>query len=418
MKRKHTIGAIALSTVLALSGPAAAPARAQDQNGGAPGDWLARYSAARTLGLGGAFVAASDEPLGVMWNPAGLSLMDQNQAHFETARLYEGTSLHSIGFALPSRKLPSLGVSVLSLSSGDFQRTSELNEDLGTFSEGEMAFILSASKSVTPRFALGTNLKIIRQTVEDFGATGVGADFGLLYDLTPTVRIGASLMNVGGPNLTLRQDQETYPTLVRWGAAARIFGGKGLVSAELDHSSGRGTAIHAGTEYWLYPSVAVRAGYDDDAPAGGMSYRFPSGLTVDYALSDRDLGVTHRIGISYRFGGFFASSEADPPVFSPIGQQSVTKIHLKAHTKAETSSWSLEITNKLNQVIRRFGGKGSPPAHVMWDGKDESGLPLPDGDYHYVLLVKDGEGRELEGRDRIVQITTGGPEGSVPVAVN
>ena len=418
MNRTQKLWVIALAMTLLVSVTGVSIAPAQEQTGGAPGDWLARYTAARTLGLGGAFVAAADEPLGVIWNPAAVSLMFQNEAHFETARLYEGTSLYSFGFAIPSQKLPSFGLTILSLNSGDFERTSELNESLGSFSEGDLAFILTASKSLTPRFALGTNLKIIRQSVEEFGATGVGADFGFLYDITPTVRLGASILNLGGPNLTLRQAKETYPAQFRWGLATRVFRGRGLLSAEFDHSSGLGTSVHGGAEYWLYPMVALRVGYNDNAPAAGMSYRFPSGLRLDYGLSDQELGMTHRLGVSFRFGGFFANSEADPPVFSPIGQQSVTKFHLKSRTKAETQSWRLEIVDKTKNVQRQFGGKGTPPAHVMWDGKDETGLPLPDGMYRYVLVVMDEEGREISGRERLVEITTGGPQGSVPVVVN
>jgi hypothetical protein len=391
---------------------------AQEQNGGAPGDWLAHYTAARSLGLGGAFVAAADEPLGVVWNPAGLSYMFQNQAHFETARLFEGTSVNSFGFAMPSRSFPSLGVALLSLNSGEFERTDELNTPQGTFSEGDLALLVSMAKPVTPGLSIGANLKVVRQTVEEFGATGVGGDLGVLYSLTPSVRIGASMLNLGGPNLTLRTVKESYPGHFRGGVAARAFQDKVLITGELDHSSDRGTSLHAGSEYWIYPSVALRLGYDDKAPSAGMSYRFPSGFEVVYALSDQELGMTHRLGVSFRFGGFFANSKADPEVFSPLGQQSVTKFRLKSHTKAEAVNWSLEIYDNSSNVVRKFGGKGSPPAHVMWDGKSEAGLPLPDGAYRYVLVVNDQEGRTIEGRERWVEITTAGPQGSVPVSVN
>ena len=61
---------------------------AEAANGGAPGDWLARYASTRSVGLGGAFVATPDEPLGALWNPAGLSLLYQNEGNVETARLF------------------------------------------------------------------------------------------------------------------------------------------------------------------------------------------------------------------------------------------------------------------------------------------------------------------------------------------
>jgi len=68
--------------------------------------------------------------------------------------------------------------------------------------------------------------------------------------------------------------------------------------------------------------------------------------------------------------------------------------------------------------VRTFGGPGTPPAHVMWDGKDESGMTLPDGFYTYRLVVTDEEGRVLRAEDHKVEITTAGPQGGVPVIVN
>ena len=68
-------------------------------------------------------------------------------------------------------------------------------------------------------------------------------------------------------------------------------------------------------------------------------------------------------------------------MFSPTGERAVTRFALNARTKADAQQWALEIVNKSETVVRRFGGQGQPPAHVEWDGKDETGLPLADGIY-------------------------------------
>jgi hypothetical protein len=409
------------SSVLA-AGLAAAfatePGFAAGENGGAPGEWLARYAGARSVGLGGALVATADDPVGVVWNPAAISFLDQNEAHFETVRLFEGTSMHGAGMAVPARRLPSVGITFLAMNSGNFERTDELNEPLGTFSTGDMAMILTASKNISAGLAAGINFKMVKQSVEEFDGTGMGADLGIVYQMSPMFRIGASIMNLGGPNITLNDTEESYSRQLRGGLAARLFGGKGLISMEVDQTAESGVSFHAGAEHWLYPQVCARAGMNDTSPAGGFSYRFPTGFQLDYGMSSEEPGVTHRVGISYRFGGYYANSVADPAVFSPLGQQSVTKFHLQSRTKAETRDWNLDIVNKLNQVVRRFGGKGAPPSHLMWDGKDEAGLPCPDGSYTYSLVVNDGEGRMVAGRLRQVEISTGGPQGSVPVVVN
>jgi len=118
--------------VTSFGAGSAAAQGSQDQTGGAPGEWLSRYTNARSLGFGSANVALADDPLGVMWNPAGLSFMNQNQVRFENAQLFGESTLNSVGFAVPGSRWPSLGVAMVSLSSGDFERTNDVNDPLGS----------------------------------------------------------------------------------------------------------------------------------------------------------------------------------------------------------------------------------------------------------------------------------------------
>jgi hypothetical protein len=416
MNRTRNILAAAILAACIL--PAPTVARAQSQTGGTPGSWLNSYAGARTLGLGGAFVATADDAMGVLWNPAGLQWMDQNQAMFENVRLFEDTQINALSFAIPGSRLPSLGISMVALSSGNFQRTDDLNNPLGTFSEGETAYLFTLAKGFTSRLSIGTSFKLVHQTVEDFSGSGFGMDLGGIFQITPTIKIGASVMNLGGPSITLRTEPETYPTTIRGGAAVDLLNGRARVSAEVDQASGPGTSIHGGAEYWIQPGIGLRFGYSDQRATGGFTYKFGPQYQFDYGVADQALGLTHRIGFSYRFGGYYASNKAEPSVFSPTGDRAVTKISLNARTKGTPESWSLEIVSKSGQVVRRFGGQDMPPAHVLWDGKDETGLPVADGVYTYHLTVKDRDGRLLNASTRKVEISTGGPQVTVPVQTN
>jgi len=407
---RRTFG-VALIAALALP----AGAFADEENGGAPGSWLSQYVTARALGLGGAFVGTADDASSVVWNPAGLATLVPNEVRFETAQLFEDTYVHALNFAVPGNRLPSFGLSIVTLRSGEFERTNELNDPLGTFREVETAYIFTMSRNINPRFALGTNVKLVTQTVEDFSGTGVGFDVGAIMNVTPTIRVGASILNVGGPSLTLRDTKEKYPIEFRGGFSAAVLRGRGLLTAEVDQSQGPGVRFRGGSEYWVQPSFALRVGLDDQHPAGGMSYRFAGNYQFDYGVLDHSLGLTHRVGLTYRFGGFFAKAQAEPEIFSPTGERAVTKIDLNARTKADIESWALDMLNKSDEVVRRFGGKGQPPAHIQWDGKDETGLPLADGEYRYRLTVNDADGRVIESRMHAVTISTGGPQGEVPV---
>ena len=417
MNRTHRLfAAAAIVAASILAAPAAT--LADTGTGGAPGSWLTGYAGARTLGMGGAFVATADDALGVLWNPAGLQWMDQNQAMFESVRLFEDTSINSLGFAIPGTWLPSFGVSMVSLRSGEFQRTNDVNNPLGTFSEGETAYLFSMAKGVSSRLSVGTSLKLVQQTVENFSGGGFGLDIGGIYQMTSSLRLGASVINVGGPSITLRTSPETYPMQVRVGAAYDMMGGRARIALQVDHSDGPGTMLHGGAEYWVQPGIALRLGYSEERATGGFGYRFGPAYQFDYGVADHELGLTHRVGFSYRFGGFYASNRAEPEVFSPTGEKAVTRISLNARTKAKAESWSLEIVSASAQVVRRFGGPGLPPAHVLWDGKDETGLPVADGVYTYRLTVKDEDGRLLNASTRKVEISTGGPQVTVPVQTN
>lgn len=422
MIRRHTYGygkrAASLALGFCIIAVAGTGALAQEERGGAPGDWLSSYATARTIGVGGAFVSVADEPIGTLWNPAALTQVFRNVIFVETARLFEETTINSISFGTPERRmLPGFGLTVISFGSGAFERTNELNDVTGEFKEGETAFLLSASKSIGTRLALGANLKMVRQNIDEFSASGAGVDFGVLFHALPSVTIGASMLNVGGPGLTLRDTEESYPSDYRGGVTLRFLAGRAMLTTEISSRPDYGTRFHAGTEFWAHPMLALRMGYNDEYFSGGASFALASGIRIDYGMSDHLLGITHRFGLSYGFGGFYASSRAEPPVFSPIGAQSVTRFDLEARTKADAVNWSLEIVDKSAQVVRKFSGAGLPPAHVMWDGKNETGMPLADGIYTYQLVVVDAEGRKTVGRQRTVEITTAGPQGDVPIIV-
>lgn len=406
-----------IASLAVLAALVAAPAvRAQEQNAGAaPGEWLSRYTSARTLALGGAYVAMADDPLGVLWNPAGLSGMNENELRFENGLLFEQTSLNAFGLAIPGSRWPSFGLAFVTMRSGDFQRTNDMNDVLGTFSEGESAWLFTASRAFTPQLAIGANLKLVQQTVEAFSGGGIGADLGVTFAPVPGLKFGASVANLGGPSVKLQNTAESWPTVVRGGASLGILGGRALLTAQVDHLDGLGPRLHGGTEYYLQPGLALRVGFDQSTGTGGFSYRFAEQYRLDYAVADHPLGLTHRVGLSWRFGGFHAASVADPETFSPTGERAVTRIDLYSKTKSSPQTWTLDIIDKSDATVRRFGGSGQPPSHLQWDGKDENGLPLADGTYRYRLTVRDAAGRVLEGPVRAIEIFTTGPQGVVPV---
>src|SRR5206468_4055083 len=178
-------------------------------------------------------------------------------------------------------------------------------------------------------------------------AGGFGADVGAMFQALPTLRVGVSVLNLGGPSITLRATPETFPVQMRAGVSLGVLGGRGQIAAEVDRTGDAALRLHGGTEYWIQPAMALRVGVDGDRATGGFAYQIGPRYQLDYGVADHPLGL--------------------------------------------------------------------PPPHVQWDGKDETGMPVADGLYTYRLVVKDKQGRILTSSTRRVEVSTGGPQGDVPV---
>ena len=422
MKRNHE-QAFCLHTgaallVLLLGMLLAGAARAEDENGGWAGDWLTNYQSARAMGLGGGYVSLADDALGMMWNPAGMTQLHRNELFLETSRYFEGTSLNTLGFVLPGSRYPTLGLSVLALRSDEFQQTNDVNDPLGTFNEGETAYVMSASHNLHPRVSVGANLRVVHQSIAEYSATGYGLDLGVLAQATDIVRIGASVSNVGGPDLELRETRETYPRQYRGGVAVDLLQGRALATLEVEKIGDLRTNVRGGAEFALMDRITLRAGFDGEDPSGGFTVQLPRDLRLDYGTGDHDLGMIHRFSLSWRFGGFFASSLASTDVISPLGSRSTARIELAARTRHEIDSWRLDINDAAGELVRRFGGRGNPPAQVMWDGKGTTGLPLADGSYTYRLVVTDLGGLETTSQVNRITIDTRARAIRMPVQVS
>jgi len=387
----------------------------EDYRGGIPGEWVTHYKGARTIGLGGAFVAIADEPAGALWNPAGLARLFQNEAYIETVRLFEGTSMNCLSVAVPGSKYPTVGLSVLSLRSGEFEQTNSVGGVTGHFREGNIAFVLSAAKRLGSHLMAGAGTRVVRQSIDNFNDTGIGFDCGLLCDITKTFTMGLSVLNMAGPTIKLREAEETFPVEIRGGIAARMLANRLLFTMEIDKYSPSETSFHIGAAFKIHPRFTIRVGGNQFTPTGGISVSLPNNLVVDYGLNDNELGVAHRIGLSYQFGGFFAGAEPNREVFSPLGRNPLAKFSLQTKTRKMPKEWTLEIVDESGQGKRSFKGKGTPPADIVWDGKDGSGNPVPDGVYYYKFYVDDGDGQKIEGDGGTIEIDTGIRNISAPV---
>ena len=142
--------------------------------------------------------------------------------------------------------------------SGLERRTGPSAEPLGHFGVYEGAVGLSYARKLE-RTRLGLQLKFIRQSIFTQNASGLAADFGLVFDLAARLRLGATVRNLGRMNRLDRRETD-LPLEARFGVA---FIGRAdlLVAVEAQKARGDDLTLHLGGEYRGGEHLRLRAGY-------------------------------------------------------------------------------------------------------------------------------------------------------------
>jgi len=302
------------------------------------GEFMATGVDARSLGMGGSFVAIAEGISAGYWNPAGLSnLMFPQVVGMYAERFAKIVNFNYGAFGIPASTNSTLAFSFLRLGVDDIPITALPNPDLAlgdsyvdpntgatylntpyvarTVNDAEWAFYLSYAKKTSELFSWGVNIKAVTKQVGDNSAYGLGFDIGLLYRLFPKMNVGVNFQDITTTLLawdTGRREAIT-PTLKTgiayfWDIPAissrfipamdvdiRFENRQFASQFNLDRIS---FDSHIGLEYAFKNVIALRVGAPDVGNfTAGAGIRLKH-LEVDYAFLDYDeLGDTHRISI-------------------------------------------------------------------------------------------------------------------------
>jgi len=188
---------------------------------------------ARSIGMGGAYTALSNDISAVYWNPAGLGLMRSTEASFNHVDWIADVKYDNAAVVIVIDGVGSLGLSFTSMNVGEMEvTTTNLPEGTGErFSAGGTLMGISYSKNLTDIFSIGFNVKYIREYVYNESAQTIALDFGTMY-VAPVLnglRLGASVSNFGSK---MRLEGRDILTLIKTGA-----GDQNLINAQYELGS-------------------------------------------------------------------------------------------------------------------------------------------------------------------------------------
>jgi len=240
----------------------------------------------RSTGMGGLGCALPGECQAMLLNPAGLALMASPQFGAFYTRLYymEELAHSSMCYGHPT----SLGTPALFFSS------------FGTDPYQEFLLLFGYAYPLG-RISVGGDLKLMRVQISEYGSfNSLGADLGLLGQISEGLDIGVSVQNVNNPKLA----GDDLPSPLVGGLA--ISPAEGLIiCTDVAQELGQGLDVRVGCEYTLRRHLALRCGFGTGPSSiftWGASYLLGR-LELGYGgRSHPVLDITHAFSVLFSFG--------------------------------------------------------------------------------------------------------------------
>lgn len=280
---------------------------------------------ARALGMGGAFVSICDDASATYWNPAGLTQLTQREITSMASLMSLDRSYNFLNYVVPLQdKTNTIGISWINFAIKDlreFVRENNQDKELGRFNDAENAFMLSCSRKLNDKLALGVNLKYLTQgmnpsRVDAKGrpkASGVGIDIGTLYKILDNVQVGLMLQDIRSYLKWETDHVDRLPLVVKLGVSTKLFDDRLTLSTDLEQvEDNHRMKIYAGLEYWLRENIGLRCGIFDTEPTAGMSFILPTKTLksrLDYSFAqDRFSDFKDNLSGSERYNHRFSLS--------------------------------------------------------------------------------------------------------------
>lgn len=272
--------------------------------------------------MGSAVVAVDQCSASLLWNPAGLGKMRCKELAVHHNSGIGGTLQEIFVFGMPlgevkddgkGGSLGGIAASIGYVNYGSFVGTDDAGIETGNYTAGDYSLSLGWGKELFRNVSGGFALKGNRSAYSGQGYNALSADLGVQWQATDKLDLGAGYSNfgtkVGGDGLS---------SGLRLGAGYKVDK-HWLLAASTELQNKAMKRIQLGTEYLIgnieekVNVLALRGGYQLSYPsrelgalAGltwGLGYTITRSIALDYAmLPTGDLGIGHRLSLTYKFG--------------------------------------------------------------------------------------------------------------------
>ena len=278
--------------------------------------FLKTQVAARPAAMAGAFSAVSADVSALFYNPAGIADFQSQAASFTYTNDIVDFNSGFIGYVKPQVGPGTAGLSVVYKNYGTLQGRDVTGQSTGDFSANSLALAGSYAKTLFLNFSAGATAKFIYSGIENYNATAVAFDWGVMYKIPSQMLVlAAGMSNMGSMLSAFVDEMHPLPMQMRAGFSKRLAHLPLLIGFNAYKYNDEDWNWALGGEFTLSPQLFLRLGYDSfgkylavdseqDTFAGasaGLGFLW-EWLQVDYAFTTLgELGSINRFTLSADF---------------------------------------------------------------------------------------------------------------------
>jgi outer membrane protein OmpA-like peptidoglycan-associated protein len=372
--------------------------------------------------MGEAYLALADDANSFQWNPAGLAQLSLPELTLMHLSYFADINYEYVGLGFPWRG-QGLGLGLTWLNVAPFNSTLDPNAVQGSAADYSLsgAYALSLSKELQ----VGVVARTILSNLASSSAFGGSLDTGAIFrPLGRNLSLAVVAQNLGAQS-AYESSSDPLPITLRFGAAYHLYNSADErwlnFVVDANKSLDNRFKFNTGLEVWAFQVLALRGGYKfseggSDFSSGdanslanftaGLGFRYDA-AQIDYAFVPLgELGITHRISVSWKFGYTPKSVEKDKllsasPKFGTLADGSSNGVAFnmdskKAFGDTPLKDWKVEIRDENGHVVKTLSGTGPVPKNLAWDLKGADGnLISRDRPYKYAVTMRDWNGNAV-----------------------
>lgn len=260
---------------------------------------------ARSLGMGGAFTAVSDDASATVSNPGGLDYVVVP----ELTGLYNqgimDTYFTSVSGLYPA-PWGSVGVAFSMFNGGSVDVQEENGASQSYNAEQDYNLDAAYGLHLTDWFFLGAGAKFIQSQLAGYQGSTYAFDLGSIIKLPiydDRFTLGLAMQNYSPSGITYLNSVNNLPLTFSTGVSYQVMDSLSsslIVAVDGIFENTQNPALRIGAEYG-YQILNLRAGYTGSQPSFGGGFKFASS-ELDYCYTTLLGDSTNLISYSYRFG--------------------------------------------------------------------------------------------------------------------